>query len=161
MLSFTLVKQRQFWKEKCPRKGYWWHVANEPLPTSTSRDKGGAHSTPTSQIPSMLTSRHLPLPIRQVAFDSKGKPTAIWVPSSQAMSLTQLTNPPTSTSSITCCPRSNRKKSAPSGSPLNLSANTRTTGDASQEGSARDKGKGKARETHEDDGGSHRQWRDY
>ena len=31
-LSSTLVKSRQFWKEKHPRKGYWRHVANKPLP---------------------------------------------------------------------------------------------------------------------------------
>jgi len=84
---------------------HWWCVADEPL------HRGGSHEATTSEMPSMVSggpqsnshspfppplmtepssgslhaamaSRRLPVPLRQVALDTGGKPTVAWDPGS-------------------------------------------------------------------------------
>jgi len=122
---------------------------------------------PTPPKTPLVETRHLPVPIRQAHLDSNRKPTKVWVPPDQDPSSFP---PPVDWTAM-------RERHyllpsqldqtlyapAPVSAP-NLGAIATMTSDEWLHLSARDKGKGKAREMPEDEYGgssSHSRWRGY
>jgi len=110
----------------------------------------------------LVSTRRLPVPIRQALFDSFSRPTIVWEPPSP-----HSTFPPPVESLLMrgrldpLPPQENHKLHAPlPGSALNLSANTNRR-DECLDVSARDEGKGKAREISKNEyDSSHKHWRE-
>jgi len=141
----------------------------ETMPTLAPRESTPLEP-PMEPIPPkmpLVETRHLPVPIRQALFDSNRVPTKVWVPPDQDPSSFP---PPVDSTAMRgwhylLPSQLGQTTYAPApGSAPYLGAHATATSDECLHVSARDKGKGKAREMPDDECGgssSHRRWRDY
>jgi len=152
----------------------WWSVVDAAEPHSMEDDTPEQRESPLAEItpeppmvampPALPLVWHLrlPVPIRQSLFDSKGKPTIVWDPPPSFSAFPPPVESPIMRGRLDPLPSQELQQlNAPfPGSALNVSANTHRT-DEHLQVSARDEGKGKAREISKNEyDSSHKHWRE-
>jgi len=162
-LRHNLSSRPEFAKMPYPGRGCYWHVVDNDVPTAmSSREVTEAPVPPISQDITRTLSPQLPVPIHRAPFDSSGKPMAVWAPVPRHnWRFPSLVDSPTLRGRFSPFPSQEIQTlyaPLPESTP-NLSANADMTSDDGRNVCARDKGKGKAREMHEEEDGSiNRPW---